>query len=87
MARRLFARSREPKLSARVTLTMPLLGLERGQQVALDAITWQTFGNGLVISSETVPDTWLLDGFALGVSRGADGKLELRQATLTLAEP
>ncbi len=87
LARRLFSKTREPRLAARVTLTMPLLGLERGQRVALDPIAWQTIGNGLVISSETAPGVWLLDGWTLAVSRAADGQLDLRPPTLTLVEP
>lgn len=87
LATAVIARDRREGLQARLELGFPLLVLERGQEIALDAVEWTTTGNGLQITSETVPDAWILDGFRLAVGRGSDGKLSNVDMSLDLVEP
>lgn len=94
LARQVMARDRQAGLTVTVELGLPLIVLERGQEISLGAsgrpgtLGWDTVGNGLVISEEVERDRrWILDGFKLGASRNRSGRLEGLTTTLTLVEP
>lgn len=85
VAQRIFARDREPGLTVEVEVGLPLICLERGQDIGLGEISWTTTGNGYVISTSTTDDRWQLDGFKLQARRGA-GAVEGLTTTITLLE-
>lgn len=88
VGRRLFGKTRDPRLKLSVVANVPLTILERGQLVTLPAVQWKTTGNELVIESETNTDEWLLDGFRLRVRRSSSGRLEeFGRTELDLVEP
>jgi len=88
IALRQFARDQEAGLEVDITLTHPLLGLERGQWIQLPAIDWKTLGNDLIISTAIDTDPWMIDGFSLGLSRTSESELSgLDSMVLYLVEP
>jgi hypothetical protein len=52
-----------------VALAVPLLNLEHGECVQIPLVLWETYGNGLHLSTQTVPTDYLLDGFGFTISR------------------
>jgi hypothetical protein len=65
---------KEPDVQMLVTVKVPVFGLEWGQGAVLPNIEWETFAPGYHISTETVPDRWMVSGFKRKAQRTADGK-------------
>lgn len=87
LATRLATRDQGEKTRATVEVGLPLLVLERGQEIVVGSVSWRTIGNGLQIESESTGEAWILDGFRLGASRSASGELQGVGTTLELVQP
>jgi hypothetical protein len=85
---RQFAKRLEPRLEIKADVTLPLLGLERGQLLKLPMIEFLVTGNQLQLETSTEADTWLVEGFRRKVSRTESGDLDGFNLTeLELTEP
>jgi len=55
--------------SVKVGLTEILLNLERGQAASIPELVWDVYANSLHLSSRTVPERFMVEGFRFSVSR------------------
>jgi len=55
--------------SVKVGLTEILLNLERGQAAKIPELVWDVYANSLHLSSRTVPERFMVEGFRFSVSR------------------
>jgi hypothetical protein len=55
--------------NVRVPLTEILLNLERGQAVRIPQLMWDVYANSLHLSSRTLPERFMVEGFRFSVSR------------------
>lgn len=74
----------EPDISIAVDVLIPLLGLEYGQAVFLPEVLWETYGNQLVMSQQTLPEKWQLSGFRMSFERGDSGSWTTQRTNLSL---
>jgi hypothetical protein len=87
VADRQFAANRPPDMKIQATVLEPLLGLEWGQKIGLPNVSWETVGNGIMMSTRTEADSWMLVGFSRTLVRKPDGMWGTKPETiLTLQE-
>jgi len=74
----------EPDISISIDVLIPLLGLEYGQAVILPEVLWETYGNQLIMSQQTLPENWMLSGFNMRFERDNAGGWNSQNTTLSL---
>lgn len=57
----------------KVVTTFPILTIHKGSLLMVPTITWKTYGNSLVITSETVPTLLWVEGWSYNGTSGKDG--------------
>jgi len=90
ISRRQFAKNSKARIDASVVITMPLITIERGQSIQLEAVDWSTInsGAGIILDSETEEGEWILDGWRLSASRDSDGAITgIGTTEMKLQEP
>ena len=83
IAPRQFAAS-EPDFNINMDILIPLLGLEYGQAVKMPQVFWETYGNQLVMSQQTLPEDWILVGFTHKFDKNKDGTWTDQKTNLKL---
>lgn len=87
IGRRVYGRDAQPRIQLQLQLVSPvfLLIVDRGQVVKIEASTWTTIANGMIVTSETIEKKWRVEGFDLRVSLDGGRGVNV-SSSLTLEE-
>lgn len=86
IADRIFSTAAMETLNLDLEILIPLLGLEYGQRVVMPQVVWEAFGSDRHLTSQTIDDEYMLQGFRLKVERSQDGSWKSQKTTLKLSQ-
>jgi hypothetical protein len=81
---RLFDSQAGEDITIDLEILIPMLGLEYGQGVKVPEVVWQTIANSLIVTTQTIGDTYRLRGFSRDIKRDDAGSWTSQKTTLHL---